>query len=144
MVPKALAKMMDQPLSEEELKDTICAMKKGKSPGIDGLPNEFFMEYLLTCWQEALQLGSLPSSMNTGVIKLIHKKGVKGDLLNWRPVTCLTFAYKVFAITLAKIPSPIMKTIILPEQKGFFKRRYILDAIITLRRTFEYAEEPEQ
>lgn len=49
--------------------------------------------------------------------------------------------YKVFALSLVKRLSPIMHQIILPEQKGFIKGRFILDAIITL---WKYAQDSDQ
>ncbi|MCO5548935.1 hypothetical protein L7F22_002399 [Adiantum nelumboides] len=37
-----------------------------------------------------------------------------------------------------------LETIILPEEKGFIKDRFMLDAIITFWESFEYAKESEQ
>ena len=95
-VPEHFAKVLDQPLSEEELRDAISTMKSGKTPGQDGIPNEFYLvykdllvPYLLAIWREALAVGALPTSINIGIIKLIHKRGSKEELGNWRPITCL-------------------------------------------------------
>lgn len=150
-VPAHIARMLDLPLSEVELMDAIASLKRGKSPGMDGIPNEFFHEFkefliphLLSLWRESLRYGALPTSVNTGVIKLIHKRGNKEDLGNWRPITCLTSVYKVFALSLARRISPLMNSIILKEQKGFIKNRFILDAIITLWEAMEYAQDSSQ
>lgn len=119
--------------------------------GLDGLPNEFFHEYkyflvphLMSVWRESLRIGALPTSVNTGVIKLIQKRGNNEDLGNWRPSFCLISVYKVFAFPLASRISPIMNNIILKEQKGFIKNRFILDAIITLWEAIEYAQDENQ
>lgn len=145
------ASMLDAPLSQGEIVETISNLKLGKSPGIDGLSNEFFVElkdfiepYLFLVWKEAISSGFLPIEINTGVIKLIHKKGTKEDISNWRPITCVNAIYKFFSLALGRRLSPLMNDIILKEQKGFIKGRYILDAIISLWEGFEHAEESSQ
>ena len=56
----------------------------------------------------------------------------------------LTTAYKIFAKVLATRLSSHLKEWIRPEQKGFVRGRYILDAIIALWEGIEYAEESGQ
>ena len=56
---------------------------------------------LLATWQEATQYRALPRQINEGLIKLIHKKGDKEVLGNWRPIAMLTCAYKIFAKAIA-------------------------------------------
>ena len=117
-----------------------------KTPGLDGLPNEFYKifnellcPFVLLVWQESLSFGALPLSINTGAIKLIHKKGVKDEINNWRPITCLNSVYKILALALSRRISPILDNFILSEQKGFIKGRYILDAITSLWEGADYA-----
>lgn len=38
------AESLKTPLALLELKEPLCSMQKGKSPGHDGLPPEFFLE----------------------------------------------------------------------------------------------------
>ena len=51
---------------------------------------------------------------------------------------------KIFAFSLARRINGIMKDIILKEQTGFIKGRYILDAIISLCEGMEHALDTEQ
>ncbi|KAH7415806.1 hypothetical protein KP509_14G061700 [Ceratopteris richardii] len=151
VLPECLVSILDLPLTGGEIKETINKLKPGKSPGMDGLPNEFFIilkdfltPYILLIWEEVSSKGYLPCSINTGVIKLIHKRGPKDDLNNWRPITCLNTIYKIFAATLARRLSPLMNKLILPEQKGFIKGRFILDAIISLWEGMDFAKDSGQ
>ena len=56
---------------------------------------------------------------------------------------CLTSIYKVFALAFDRKISPSLDLIILKEQKGFIKSKYILDAIITLWESCDYELEEE-
>ena len=126
----------------------IDSLKAGKSPGLDGLPAEFYKTFrevliqpLLKVWREALKFKALPISLNAGVIKLIHKRGPKELLSNWRPITMLNTGYKIFAKALALRLTNHLDRWVNPVQKGFIKGRYILDAIIALWEGIEYATE---
>lgn len=88
-VPPYLAKELESPMTPKEVEIAIAGLKNGKSPGLDGLPSEFykmFKDYmiqpLMKVWEEALIFQALPCSINTRVIKLIHKRGEKEDLSN--------------------------------------------------------------
>lgn len=75
------AKELEKPINENEIKDNINHLANGKTPGVHGLPNEFYKEYqdfltpyLLLVWKDSLSFKDLPSVVNTGVIKHIHKR----------------------------------------------------------------------
>ena len=57
-------------------------IKKNKSPGLDGLTAEFYVEFwhelkgkLLEVYNEAYINRSIPDCLSTGVIVLLEKKG---------------------------------------------------------------------
>lgn len=81
--------------------------------------------------------------MNTGVVKLIHKRGAKDILDNWRPITYLTSIYKVFALVLTKQITHLLDSLLLQEQKRFMRGRYILDAIVMMWEGINYAYEED-
>lgn len=56
----------------------------------------------------------------------------------------LPLAYKIFAKVISNRLVNHLKEWVRPEQKGFVKGRYIVDAIISLWEGTEYAEEIEQ
>lgn len=95
---------LEGPLSLQEVSSAISSLKGGTAPGCDGLPVEFYRTVLpwigseLVCvYQESIERGELPLTMRMGLVTLIHKKGHKEELTNWRPITLLTTDYKVLS-----------------------------------------------
>ena len=77
-------------------------MARGKAPGCDGLPMEFYlktwhvMSFDLVCvLNSAFGLGSLSRSQRRGIITLSFKKGDRLDPKNWRPISLLNVDYKI-------------------------------------------------
>lgn len=133
-----------------EIKEAIGGLANGKTPGPDGIPNEFYKvfadllaPYILLIWKETMHFGCLPLSIHSGIIKLIHKMEDKNNINNWHPITCLNFIYKVFALVYARRISPHLDALILKEQKGFIKGRFILDAIIAIWEGMELVTEEQ-
>ena len=76
--------MCDEEIGEIEIKQVIESIKKGKAPGSDGLPIEFFLTFwdklkdiFCACVNETYVKGELPSSTKHAFISLIFKKGNK-------------------------------------------------------------------
>jgi len=102
----------EQGITLDELQAALKLSARGKKPGSDGLPYEFYSQFwevlgqeLLAVLQEAFQaqhgLG-LPASMTQGVITLLYKgKGSKALLDSYRPITLLNSDYKLLAKSLA-------------------------------------------
>ena len=95
-------------------------------------------------WIEATKFSALPLFLNEGVIKLIHKKEEKELISNWRPITMLNSAYKIYAKAIALRLTNHMREWINKEQKGFIKGRFTLDAIITIWEGMDFADETQQ
>ena len=151
MLLETQRKKLEIALSKEEIGEAIDKLKNKKSPGKDGLPAEFYKTFkelliqpLLDVWIEATHFQALPTFLNEGVIKLIHKQEEKENIKNWRPITMLNCAYKIFAKAIALRLCNHMKEWINKEQKGFIKGRFILDAIIEIWEGMDFAEETKQ
>jgi hypothetical protein len=107
---------------------------KAKAPGHDGIPTEFFQEYVnevaptsLLAFKAMLARGLTSKHINEGMITLIPKSGEHSKLGNWRPITLLGSIYKIIAKTLAKRIKEFLPLVIRPNQTGFVEGRNILD-----------------
>jgi hypothetical protein len=92
--------LCDQPVSLAELDHALRKLLKGKVPGVDGLPAEFFRyfwtdlkESFMDVVQDSFNSGNLPDTMSTSIITLIYKKKDRDDLRNYRPISLLCSDY---------------------------------------------------
>ena len=90
-------------ISEQEISFASKNLNENKSPGQDGLTNEFYKTFndqltpiLCEVYNYILMKGELPESMKTGIITPIYKnKGCTENLKNWRPITLLNTDCKI-------------------------------------------------
>ena len=95
-------------LTVEECREALNGMDTGKSPGTDGLTAEFYIAFwavlgsdLVEVLSYGFQHGQFSVSQRRGLLSLISKKGEKGDLRNWRPISLLCVDYKIGTKALA-------------------------------------------
>jgi mannosylglycoprotein endo-beta-mannosidase len=138
-------------LSLEEVGRAIRALPKGKTPGHDGIPMEFFQECeqeiapdLLQTFTTLLSEGETSAYINKGVITLIPKSGDHARLNNWRPITLFGSIYKILAKVLARRLQAVLPNIIRPNQTGFMEGRSILDNVFIAQEALSWAEESNQ
>lgn len=96
-----------------EIQKAIASIK-GKSPGPDGIPVEFYKKFtnILTpflhrMYKQAQLDGALTATLTQATITVIHKKGK--DELNvgsYRPISLLSIDYKIYAKILANRLTP--------------------------------------
>jgi hypothetical protein len=131
-----------QDLTLAEVVDAITSRPKGKAPGHDDLPSEFFQETvemttptLLLAFQAMLSLGHTLKSIKKGTITLISKSGDHSKLGNWRPITLLGSISKILVRRIqAHLP-----IVIRPNQTGFVMGRSILDNNFLALESLEWA-----
>ncbi|CAI5469629.1 unnamed protein product [Closterium sp. Yama58-4] len=133
--------------TEAEVKQAFKALADGKSPGKDGLPKELFERHWDVLGDEFLRLAqsfsgsaSIPASIKEAVTILLHKKGEKDNLDNYRPITLLNFTYKVLARVVANRMKLHLHKVISAEQYGFIPGRRISDAIGVVADVIEAAK----
>ena len=131
---------IDLPISADELLAAIDAAPGNKCPGLDGLPAEFYKAFaqllvplLLDVLQDSIATGLLPSSMRTGLLSLMHKKGDTTNLDNYRPLTMLTADYKLIAAVVNRRLQPTLQQLVHPDQKGFVPGRNIVEHLALQR-----------
>ena len=102
-------------LSEFEIETAISQMAKGKAPGPDGLSVEFYTQ----CWptvkndfvnllNQMYSTQSIDNRTKSGFITLIHKKGPKTEISNYRPISLLNYNLKIFTKCLTNRLKPVM------------------------------------
>ena len=120
-------------LTLQECTAALKYFKLNKSPGCDGLPAEFYVEFwqeigdkLAECLNFGLARGTLALSQRRGVITLLEKKGKDNTLIkNWRPVSLLNTDYKILTKVLSRRLEKHIPSVINPDQSGFVSGRYI-------------------
>ncbi|CAI5466116.1 unnamed protein product, partial [Closterium sp. Yama58-4] len=122
-------------------------MARNKSPGSDGLPKELFEahwdllgESFMAMAKDFEGTAALPAEIKEAVTILLHKKGDKEQLNNYRPITLLNFAYKVLARVVADRMKSVLHMVISPEQYGFIPGRRLSDAVALVADIIEGAK----
>ncbi len=106
----------DQPITEIEILTSLKQLHNGKTPGTDGLPQDFYKLFWLDI--KALLIDSIVYAIATGELSIEQKRGIitllpKKDKShhfqkNWRPISLLNTDYKI----LAKLIANRLKTVL--------------------------------
>ncbi|CAI7796479.1 unnamed protein product, partial [Closterium sp. NIES-53] len=102
----------------------------------DDLPKELFEAHwdllgkgFMALAKDFAQTTVLSTEVKEVVTILLHKKGDKDQLNNYRLVTLLNFTYKVLARVMADRMKRFLGRVISPEQYGFLPGRRLTDAV---------------
>ncbi len=128
------------PPTRQETVDAINSLKNNKAAGLDGIQAELLKiesEELIDAMHEiVLKIWStetLPDEWLEAALFPIHKKGDKLACENYRGISVLPAAYKVFAKILYNRLSPHAETVIGEYQCGFRRDRSTTDQIFNVR-----------
>ena len=132
----------------EQLNKVLKHAKNRKSCGLDNLPmelrkfggNELKM-HILELFNNIIDKNQMPQEWETGMVINIHKKGTKSKCENYRGITLLTTAYKLFANIIRNRRNEHMEDEMVEEQCGFRKGRSCIDAIFTVQQIMEKRRE---
>ena len=110
-------------------------MENNKSPEIDGIPIEFYKEFLAHIENDLLQLyqnilqneKETTKTMKQAIITLIPKKGDLQNLRYWRPISLLCIDYKILTKILANRLKKILPQIISEEQNCSIPQKQTYD-----------------
>ena len=134
--------------NEAEVRKAIESLKPNKAPGIDLINAEIIKadiesstKYLTDLFHAIWREETIPEDWCKGVITKLPKKGDLSNCDNWRGITLLSIASKVFCkILLFRIEDQI-DLLLREEQAGFRKSRGCIDQIFALRDIIEQASE---
>uniref|UniRef100_A0A670I6B9 Reverse transcriptase domain-containing protein n=1 Tax=Podarcis muralis TaxID=64176 RepID=A0A670I6B9_PODMU len=109
-IPKEEKEILDQKITQEEIKKAIKKMKNGKVPGPDGLSAKYYKTLsnqispvLGEVMNNILKEGRIPNTWKEAYITLIPKKEADTlEVKNYRPISLLNNDYKLFADIMAE------------------------------------------
>ena len=128
-----------------EISATILRLRNNKSPGEDGIPPEVYKaclpvlivplhELFCAIWQQE----KFPTDWGTSLLLPIPKKGDLSVCDNYRGISLIDIAAKVFAVLLLNRFSATRDARTRPNQGGFRRGRGCVDQLFTLRRILEH------
>ena len=126
-------------------------MKKGRTPGPDGIPAEFYQQFwpiikdvLYDSFAESFVKNTMNHSAMDGVLNLIPKKNRDTRMLkNLRPITLLNVDYKIIEKTVANRIRSVLDKLIDSDQTGFMSKRRISTNIRRILDIMNYAEKQD-
>ena len=143
---------LDSDITLDAVKHAISGLKNNKSPGADGIPpevlkcggvaltTELFNVFLL-CWHSHC----LPQDLKDANIITIYKnKGNRQDCKNYRGISLLCIAGKVFARVLLPRLQVIANRILPESQCGFRSSCSTVDMVFSLRQLQEKCVEQQR
>ena len=131
----------------EEFTRAIKSMTRGKTPGPDGLPSEFYEKFFhlfgaafLTMINCNFRQGILPDSFANVYISLLCKdKSAAEDIRNWRPISLLNTDYKIISKALTFRLKSVIHNIVDIDQTCAVPGRSIIDNCHLIRNIIDYA-----
>ncbi|KAK6744007.1 hypothetical protein RB195_010982 [Necator americanus] len=126
----------EAPPRTSEVRVAIKSMKPGTAPGPDFISADF-----LRAGGHPLHKERIPDQWKTSRTVLIHKKGDREDLRNYRPICLLSVLYKVFTKIILTRISRTLDEVQPQEQAGFRQGFSCLDHIQTVSRVIEVCRE---
>jgi len=134
---------LDMPISDSEIKNTLFSLAKGKAPGPDGFPVDFFK----TCWDtvgsivlqsvhDFFRNAKLLKEVNATIIALVPKVPNATAVTDFRPIACCNTIYKVITKILANRIAGVLGDVISQSQNAFVKGRRMRDNILLAQELF--------
>lgn len=139
----------DKEISQEEIIEAINLLKSRKSPGIDGLVNEFYKVFkeeisliLKELYEDIFKRNELNQMMSLGLMKIAYKrKGDRALLKNFRPITMLNTDLKILTKILSNRLKNVLPKIIETNQAYGVTGRDIADTTSSIRDIVSFLNE---
>ena len=150
-LPPAQADLCDGPLDPDECFVALNGIRprrlaRGKSPGSDGLPIEFYVKFwpllgadLVNVLNSCYLSGGMSHTKRKGLISLIFKKADRLDPRNWRPIALLNVDYKLAARVVAGRLLKVIHLIVAKDQTCGVPGRFIGENVAIVRDVVSFA-----
>ena len=146
VLPPEERDLCEGPLALDECFAALQGMENNKTPGLDGLPKEFYVRFWSVLGHELVdvlnfcyQSGVLSVSQRRGVISLVHKKGPRYLCKNWRPISLLCTDFKIASRSIARRLRSVIASVISPDQTCSVPDRFIGENVRLLSDSIDYA-----
>ena len=110
---------IEGPVTAEEISCALESCARGKSPGSDGLPYEFYIKVkryvlpsLVDLFNEQLNSDVMLPSFREGITRLIKKVPGVPAVSDLRPITLLTCDYKIMSKVITKRIGAVLPTVL--------------------------------
>jgi len=135
-------------ISVKEVHTALCSLKSGRAPGPDMVENEslklfrnVLVKPLAKIFNCILSSGLSPLQWKSSEIILLHKKGDRADINNYRPISLSSNVCKVFMKIIKNKIYPLLDEQQSQDQAGFRKGYSTTDHIHTLGQILEKSKE---
>ena len=142
---------LDSDITIQELRYVLEKTKSGKSPGVDGLPYEFYSTFFYLIGETMIEMinstmgrGALRKSQGLAVIKLIPKLKCAIKPSDFRPISLLCTDYKLIAGELSKRLKLTLERVIGESQRGGVPGRKIVESLTLFHDIIERVNELEE
>ena len=129
-------------ISEDELNIAIKNTKIGKAPGHDKISGEMVKymgdkgrEVLRKIFNKVWNSKTIPKDWEIGIILPIFKKGDNRNCTNYRGITLLSTALKIYERILERRLRTLIEHTLTETQSGFRRDRSVHDHVFTLKET---------
>ena len=146
-VTSNIKEILDKAVNNDEIFDAIKLLNANKSPGLDGIPNEFYLKYWDIISKEVSKViiniifGTLlTGNQKRALITLIPKDGDLELLKSWRPISLLCSDVKIVAKILSNRLKPFMPDLI-SEDQFCMSNKSIVECNSQMRDIIYYAGE---
>ncbi len=134
-------------LTLEECFAALSGMARGKTPGSDGFPMEFYLRFwsslgadLVRVLNVAYEAGQLSTSQRRGLIIVLYQKNDRLDTKNWRPISLLNVDYKIATWAISGRLLAVIGSVVGPDQTCGVPGRTISENLFLIRDLIEYAK----
>ena len=130
---------IEREVETQEIEAVVSRLAKGKSPGLDGIPNEFYHK----CWESIksdlrelisaiFANGGLKREFNQSLIVFIPKSHNSRTVRDFRPISLLGGVYKIIAKILANRIRPLIPKLVHSSQAGFVQGRSLAESCLSV------------
>lgn len=122
---------LENPISLKELESAVKSLNRGKSPGLDGLPPEFYVVFwdqvgplILDSINYAIKQGSFHRDQRNALITVLLKKGKDPlECSSYRSISLICGDMKIYSKVLVTRMETVVGKLIHFDQTRFLKGR---------------------